>query len=316
MPTSCAKSSAKPSIPNAERRGRNGRKNARPKALRAPRVRTAKKPKPNLPGGSAPRSRRVGGREYDPKLLANHGLHERTVPLARRGPEPGRRAEDLLAGAAGVEGALLGRQRLKGVFKHGGRFRYPRERAGNRPWAPRPPSRGRNVRLDGFPRFSGVLGADATARNAGAFPLSSLVGLGAGRDVFGGRVVLDESEQVRGRILLRAVQAQGDRAGDALGLEERGEGARSRGRDPLGDEHRDGGRGRFGMRRSAWGYGFPRSLIAVLARRGFLRNGYGGGLGLRFRCLPLGRRLLGFGRFHRRLGMRPRGQDCFRRDLR
>ena len=130
-----------------------------------------------LPRGSPPRSRRFGRREHSPKLLADHGLHERAVAGARRRPKPRFRTENLLAGAASVPIAILRAERLQRVLDLWRRLRHPRKRAANCLRGALLGLHGRNGARDGFPRFWGLYGPDSSAQCAGAFALPNLIGL-------------------------------------------------------------------------------------------------------------------------------------------
>ena len=126
--------------------------------------------------------RRHALREHGPELLADHGLHERAslqASRARRLPSCiGVRPKHLLAGAAGVKGAVLGRERLQRVVRRpGGRFLTP-PKTGRRSDL-RGARRGlalerRNTRGDGFSRFYGLRGANsATVELPGGAPDSA-----------------------------------------------------------------------------------------------------------------------------------------------
>src|SRR6266700_2641916 len=214
--------------------GQKGRINAT--ARKARRTATRRRTREGeLPRGSPPRSLRFGSREHSPELRADHGLHDR-VAFARGRPKPRVRTENLLASTLGVPVAILGRQRLQGVFDLAGRLQPPRKRTANR-------LRGALLGLregisprDGLSRFQGLYGAVSLAYDGRPFAPANLIGLGAGHDAPTGGIVPDKREQVTGRIVLLAVQAQGDITLDLLAIEHLCEALGPHGSDPLGDK--------------------------------------------------------------------------------
>ena len=144
------------------------------------------------------------------------------------------------------------------------------------------------------------------------------VGLGAEGNPLGSRVVLDEPEQVGGGIGFRAVQAEGDIAGDTLGLEERGESVCSCGGDTLGDEGLCG-RGGFGDEEKYLRGRRPSNFVSSLPFWGvvdFLATLVAVGLACVFGVI-LGSASLGFSLGgHRDFLAYACGRDYFRRDLR